>query len=274
MAVPQTLPASLTREELEVIIRTEFPERDDFDALLALLKLSLFLWPRTLVPTDSRLVSRLGGHPMAPAGWEWPCLGDEPMLFIGQINCAEVAGLKKSQPLPASGWLAFFADPDIATGCDGGWGEEGVVFHWRPGTELMKAEPPEPDVEIMPECGLSFTEVLDLPHMFSTRIEGRFDRKKYFRIYEHNGIRMPEGHPGLDTTDLNKLLGWLHPVQGELSLYQEPSEHWHLLLQVGTYNTGDQRHFWGPGGSLYFVIEEKDLAAGRFDRVQFTAQHT
>lgn len=273
MPATEPLPTSLTRDELEAMIRAEFPDRDDVDALLALLRPSLFLWPRALAPLDSRLVSRLGGHPMAPAGWEWPCLGDEPMLFIGQINCAEIAGLKKSQPLPASGWLAFFADPDIATGCDGGWGEEGAVFYWPSGTELMKAEPPEPDVEIMPECGLSFTEVLDLPHMFSGLVRS-FDRDKYCRVSWRDGIRMPEGQRQPDTDDRNKLLGYLHPVQGRVDLYQEPDEHWHLLLQIGSYDAGPKHHFWGPGGTLYFVIEEKDLAAGRFDRVKFTAQHT
>lgn len=274
MSAPTSVPTSLSRDELEAMIRAEFPDREDAEALLALLKPCLFLWPRVLPPDDSRLTSRLGGHPMAPAGWEWPCLGDEPMLFIGQINCAEIADLNKCLALPASGWLAFFADPDIATGCDGGWGEEGAVFHWPAGTELMKAEPPEPDVEIMPECGLVFTEVLDLPHMLSQKIEGRFDRDKYYRIYERDGVRMPEGHRGLDTTDLNKLLGYLHPVQGRVDLYQEPDEHWHLLLQIGSYDAGPKHHYWGPGGSLYFVIEEKDIAAGRFDRVKFTAQHT
>jgi uncharacterized protein YwqG len=274
MPATTPLPTSLSRDELEAMIRAEFPDRDHVDALLALLKPSLFLWPRALAPSDSRLASRLGGYPMAPAGWEWPCLGDEPMLFIGQINCAECAGLQAASPLPRSGWLAFFADPDIATGCDGGFGQEGAVFHWPLGTELAKVEPPEPDVEIMPECGLAFTEALDLPDTFSERVKERFDREKYYRIAEHGGIRAPEGHRGLDTTRLNKLLGWLHPVQGRLDLYQEPGEHWHLLLQVGDYDNGSQRHFWGPGGSLYFVIEEKDLAAGRFDRVQFTAQHT
>ena len=272
MTAPPTRPTSLTRDELEAMIHAEFPDRDNATALIALLKPSIFLWPRALAPTESRLASRLGGHPMAPAGWEWPSFNEEPMLFIGQINCTELEDFQTS--LPRSGWLAFFADPDIATGCDGGWGREGAVFHWPSGTKLMKSEPPEPDVEIMPECGLAFTEVLELPNSFSERIKDRFDLDNYYRVSSHHGLRIPEGHRRFDSTELNKLLGWLHPVQGRLDLYQEPGEHWLPLLQVGAYDNGIERHFWGPGGSLYFVIEEKDLAAGRFDRVQFTAQHT
>lgn len=278
----QPPPPAIPKSELEAAIRSAFPEGEAASGLISLLKPSVRLWPQ--VPdlrTPRRPHSRLGGKPLAPKGWEWPLYDAEPMLFIGQIDCAEISGFAAAAPLPRDGLLAFFADPDVASGC-GGWGnsEEGAVFHWPAGSTLVETDPPEPDVEIVPECSLVPFEVWELPDSFSARMTLQTDdkdfRHRYFEIAGEHGIRVPEAPRGLSGGDIISLLGWSYLVQRELETVDGAAddENWRLLLQVGTYDNGSTRHYWGPGGMLYFVIEEKDLAAGDFSRVVFEAQHT
>ena len=50
------------------------------------------LWPQRRADVPA-VASRLGGTPLAPPDWEWPTFEDEPMLFVGQIDCAELRGL-------------------------------------------------------------------------------------------------------------------------------------------------------------------------------------
>jgi uncharacterized protein YwqG len=47
-----------------------------------------------------------------------------------------------------------------------------------------------------------------------------------------------------------------------------------LLLQLDAFTDGTTWAEWGRGGSLYFMIRDADLAAGRFDRCRFEMQGT
>ena len=65
----------------------------------------------------------------------------------------------------------------------------------------------------------------------------------------------------------NKLLGWPRLVQDDLFLGMESGDRpLRLLLQLD----GD----FGPGGSVYFLMNSGDLAAGRFDHNEFAVQVT
>ncbi|MGH6834653.1 MAG: DUF1963 domain-containing protein [Methylocella sp.] len=65
----------------------------------------------------------------------------------------------------------------------------------------------------------------------------------------------------------SKLLGWPRLVQVDLELGTESGDRpLRLLLQLD----GD----YGPGGSVYFLMNGADLAARRFDRNEFTVQVT
>ncbi len=60
--------------------------------------------------------SKLFGDPYAWEGFEWPTISDGgesyDLTFIGQINCAELAVLDRSELLPKYGMLSFFYDLD------------------------------------------------------------------------------------------------------------------------------------------------------------------
>ena len=65
----------------------------------------------------------------------------------------------------------------------------------------------------------------------------------------------------------NKLLGWPRLVQDDLSLGLEGGDRpLRLLLQLD----GD----FGPGGSVYFLMNIGDLATRRFDHNEFAVQVT
>ena len=46
----------------------------------------------------------------------------------------------------------------------------------------------------------------------------------------------------------------------------------HLLLQIDSYSNGTESAEWGDRGSLYFLIRNNDLQAGRFERCEFEMQ--
>jgi hypothetical protein len=46
------------------------------------------------------------------------------------------------------------------------------------------------------------------------------------------------------------------------------------LLQVDGYCNGEELHGWGPGGSLYYLLPERDLRVGVFAGCEFEGQFT
>lgn len=75
------------------------------------------IWLDTRSADDSLLpvgVSKLGGVPDLPQGYEWPLWRDEPMAFISQIRLEEAAPYDVEGALPHTGLLSFF----FATDCE------------------------------------------------------------------------------------------------------------------------------------------------------------
>lgn len=264
------LPRARSRTSIEKEITDKYP--DDFGrTLAAAIRPALLVWPRP-APADP-MASRLGGKPLAPRDWEWPTFREEPLLFVAQINCAELKG-EAAALLPRDGLLCFFGDPDVANGSDGGGStKQAAVFYWPVGTELVSHDPPEEDVDILLTVGVEFLETLTLPRLSSSVVGARSDDLDFRMGYpEAHGIASPSEGREVNPDDLSQLLGWHSPVQGELDSCREPA--WRLLLQVGTYDDGTKDHWWGPGGIIYFMIHEEHLAEQRFDGVVFDGQHT
>ncbi len=265
------LPKARTRASIEQEIAARYP--GDFGRQLAArIRPATLLWPRP-TPADP-MASRLGGKPLAPKDWTWPTYDGEPMLFVAQINCGELKG-EAAALLPRNGLLCFFGDPDVSAGA--GFGGEAnlcAVFHWPAGTELTSHDPPEEDVQILLSAGMEFLPTQTLPHYSSDFVGERAENRDFRVSYPAtHGIALPANdgrHP--DMSDSSQLLGWHDPVQNELDICGDPA--WRLLLQVGTYDDGQKSHWWGPGGTIYFMIREEDLAAHRFDEVVFDAQCT
>ncbi|WP_083435017.1 DUF1963 domain-containing protein [Rhodopirellula islandica] len=61
-------------------------------------------------------VSKFGGEPDVPPSFDWPMWEDEPMTFLGQINCQQISRILCPNFFPDSGLLFFFHFVDV-DGC-------------------------------------------------------------------------------------------------------------------------------------------------------------
>jgi len=264
-------PAALTRDEIAARLRHRLPMF--CDALMALALPAIGLWPQRR--TDiAATATRFGGMPLAPPDWQWAIAEEEALLFVGQINCAELRGLPGAEVLPSSGLLVFFGDHDAVTGCLPF--DAGGVYFWADVDRLTRAKASIDPLEVFPSCALVPHPMLDLPHPFSGAV-GKLDlnedqRRSYFDVWQdvlNHGIP-PDC---VAYAKFSKLLGWPNLVQSDLERF-DIGDDARLLLQVDSYCNGEQLHGWGPGGSLFYVLSEQDLRAGRYDCCELEGQFT
>ena len=264
-------PAALTRDEIAKRLRRSLPEF--CDRLMSLALPAIGLWPQRRAKIAAT-ASRFGGTPLAPPDWQWPTIEDEPLLFVGQINCAELRGLPGSELLPPSGLLAFFGDYDAVNGADR-FGSVGV-YHWPDVDRLVPARARVDPLEVFPPCALAPRPILELPHPSSDAVSELKLSKQHWQLYfdvwvENHEHGIPPDCVGYAC--LGKLLGWPALVQNDLSCF-EAEVRTRLLLQVGSYCNGEAQHSWFRGGSLYYVLPERELRAGVFAGCGFEFQST
>jgi uncharacterized protein YwqG len=268
-------PPAMSRVEIAQRLHDALP--DLADRLLDLALPAIGLWPQR-ARADRAGMSRLGGMPLSPPGWPWPTVEGEPLLFVGQINCAELRGLPSSEQLPSSGLLAFFGDHDAVMACRIEAGDI-AVHHWPDVDRLVPAMPPIEPAFVFPACALAFRPLIDLPDPFSCVAQNLLrDRKLTSRYADACKAIRRHGIPSdLDYyCSFSKLLGWpalvqQHDLDELASAHRSPMR---LLLQVDDYSNGERLHGWGPGGSLYFLLPENSLRMRRFDGCVFEIQFT
>jgi len=264
-------PPALARDKIAERLRQDVPEF--CDRLMDLALPAIGLWPQRRAEVGS-MASRFGGMPVAPQGWQWPVVEEEPLLFVGQINCAELRGLPSAEQLPALGLLAFFGDHDAVTGCFPF--DSHCVFYWPDTERLIQAKAPIEPLETFPTCALAPRPLIDLPHPDSTAVGGfglnKQQREAYFDVWldvRHYGI--PSDYAPY--ASFSKLLGWPALVQHDIGMFESRDDA-RLLLQVDAYCNGETSHGWGPGGSLFYVLTDPDLRARVFARCELEGQFT
>jgi uncharacterized protein YwqG len=272
--VSRPQPAGISRVALEQRLRAEFPA-DLASRLLGLARPAIGLWPQRLAAEAPPTASRFGGMPCAPAGWSWPACEGEPLFFLAQISCRELAHLSAAAPLPRDGMLGFFGDHDWVNGFPNLW-PYAAIEYWPEASNLRLAACPIDEFEVMPACALRFFETIDLPDPRSEAIERLpLAQATLDRYWDLHGALAAEAY-GLDRLsgiDVNKMFGWPDLVQRDIECFEEEDrKDWHLLLQMGDYETGSESHSWGPGGNLYFLIREANLAVRDFDLCDFEMQ--
>lgn len=266
LRVSRSPPSGLSRAALEQRLRTEF-SAEIAARLLRLARPAVGLWPQRLAPDVPATASRFGGLPCVPEGWSWPACEAEPLFFLAQINCCDLADLATASRLPSNGMLAFFGDHDWVNGFPNFW-PYATVEYWPDVSALGIAEAPIEDFEVMMSCALAFFETTDMPHPLSETIarlglaEAALDR--YWDIHtelvgEAHGVRNSR-----DQIDISKMFGWPDLIQRDLEILDGEDDGWSQLLQMGSYENGTESYSWGPGGNLYFMIRDADLAARRF----------
>jgi hypothetical protein len=269
-------PTTMSRAEIEQRLRRALP--DFADRLIDLMLPAIGLWPQRSRADRPSSASRLGGMPLAPSGWQWPTVEGEPLLFVGQIDCAELRGFPGAELLPTSGMLAFFGDHDAVMACRFE-ARDIAVHHWPDIDRLVPAVSPIEPAFVFPPCALALRPLIDLPDPFSRVVQDLLhDAQRVSQYAAVRGVVRCHGIP--DDLDyycsFGKLLGWPALVQPhDLDVFDpRDADDMRLLLQIDDYSNGEELHGWGPGGSLYFVMREEDLRQGRFDRCEFEIQFT
>lgn len=246
------------------------------DQIVRLARPAIGLWPQRQCHDLPIHASRLGGMPYTPASWSWPTVENEPMLFVGQIDCAALHGVPGSERLPRSGLLSFFGDYNTLMGCGP---NGGAVFYFSDTTRLIPAEPPIELTQVFPQAPLSFWPLTDLPDPYCHIVQAFLQEQEQLELYRD--VRAAIRYSGIpaeahDYCGLSKLFGWPSLVQMhdlDVPDTNEPKGH-RLLLQVDQYSNGQEVEAWGPGGSLYFMVPQQDLLNGRFDRCELDMQCT
>jgi uncharacterized protein (TIGR02996 family) len=202
-------------------------------------------------------VSKLGGLPDLPSGVPWPTHDENPLSFLGQFNFAELSQSVVCRELPKAGWLSVFCRYDEGDGNDdfptGTW----RMLHFPVGANLARAES---GPEITFRSGrVAFSETLTLPEAGSPWDEdlGLGKDRDTGWAYQEKVAGFRGGH---------QILGYPGSIQS--SVLDEKTER-HLLTIGPDPVTGWE---WGDGGSLYFILSEANLLAGRFDRVRMEMQ--
>lgn len=265
--------------------------------------------------------SKFGGNPHLPKNFEWYWFegtsfghegaGNHPLLFLAQINLAEVAQYDKDHLLPTEGILYFFHgwQPEIWHFKPKDKGSAKIYYYTGKIDDLVETAPPT-DMKIdhpLPEFDLSFSNKPSLPNgeEFYTYY------KEYCNQYGVSTLDISnEGIPYYDEIenygfkfndcDINKLLGYADCVQAPMLLECEtnangiywdsktgiPEEQkdaflknsldWTLLFQMSTINDkknpGKFTLIFGDCGNIYFYIKKEDLANRNFENISIILQ--
>lgn len=247
-------------------------------------------------------VSKIGGKPWLPLGFEWPLFTDtneettRPLSFLCQINVADVKKYDRDGLLPDRGMLYFFYECESFR-----WGfdpeDKGCarVFYFEDTANFAPMEWPEgiEDEYVIPEMAVQFTARKSYPGYEELSVHSDIDCEwdDYDEILEKMGVDTESDH--------HKLLGYADIIQDEMlsecervsrGLYcgnpesykntpeevetsiQHSAKDWILLLQLSTLANDDWELMWGDCGMLYFYIKKQDLAEKQFENAWFSLQ--
>ncbi len=231
-------------------------------------------------------LSRAGGRPLLPVGYQWPrSRAKTPLAFLCQIDLSD-SSFEACPNLPKRGLLSFFYDA-----FEGPWGNQNDDrFGWRVEyfddlallqyTDLPADLPPS---SVFAPCALSFQGENSYNaitvEMAAVSDGGYVSYEAYLAAAEEI-----YGSPVV-----HRMFGYAQDIAGDFRLDCEiasrdlnlsddfdfcsadgeklaaESEKWLLLLQLDSDPLA--RMMWVDSGRLYFAIREEDLLARRFEKV-------
>jgi len=243
--------------------------------------------------------TRFGGRPDVPANFVWPYCGNDPLAFLLQLDCRDLAGRDPEHLLPEKGLLSFFFDMSLTSVTEDDFdGTDGFrVYLFEEAEILSPADFPEDLDEDYryPVRGIRLKKEKSLPDFDEYQIlrYGDSDVLDVDEMEEYWEACMEMGtfpFPEDDAPD-NRLLGWPMTVQGNMTWWLEKArriregepplareeirrtlDDWVLLLQFHGVEDDDFYGDFAEDGTLFFYIRREDLARRDFTRVRLEYQ--
>lgn len=237
-------------------------------------------------PKPSLPTTFLGGGPLAPPEFTWPCHNGKRIPFIGQIDLSHVPQ-DFSNPLPASGILYFFCwctNEEFPNPSQVVWlnpeGSDLVQFEAIPqgtlpdwqGECLYELESCQSVVvgatvtrdRLRSEAIRTGLHVEEQLSEFSEDVLGDVPDE-----YDGDVVSLAQDTPLPVGSEWGQSLGYaredfLLGMESCLEGYQEEGEVWLNLLQIPSLGN----MLWSDCGYLIFLIRQADLKDRRFDRVR------
>lgn len=239
----------------------------------ALAQPAIRLVPQPGAPVPDGPVSSLGGRPSLPEGMDWPEDNGWPMLFLAQINYAEMPPL---DDYPTSGLLSVFVAEGETHGCAfPSFDQAGFRSLYLEDPSICQRRDP-PDAPQGPDplgaalraegAVLTGEAVHDLPGAALREVAalqkawaeaGReVDEAALDRVLE-------AGRAGAITYG-----GYPVFAQGDVRTGRQRF-HAKVLLQLGRLGAGDLAVSFGDGGAANILVKPKDLGPRRFDQALY-----
>lgn len=215
------------------------------------------------VPVPEAAVSSLGGRPSLPADLDWPEEGGVPMLFLAQVNYADMPPL---DGFPASGLLSVFVADDATHGCAfpsvNGQGFRCFYFE-DPAALVRRAAPAAPVSDDVLSSALR-AEGVTLTGQAFDALPGLVTREAEaaLKTLEDAGVTVDEGalEDWLQSGGQVALAYGGYPSfaqgdvrAGQYRFYARP------LLVVASFTEGALSAAWGDMGAGNFLMKPKDM---------------
>lgn len=248
--------------------------------------------------------SRIGGLPDLPEHLAWPQVNQQPMVFLAQLACSELAPFDTEHLLPATGTLWFFLDAQIAAGClyEVTPTNSAVIYDDSTPDNYQRASKPEslPDTLCLSPRSFGYSCEAELPPFKSEPLAAlglsesmygskdnaqlRLETDRLFALDKalqalhgwdpDHHISLPKvfGYP--DAVQCDVQIQVHHNASGAAIFDKTPpgASEWVLLLQVDAWDVAYNE--WGDIGTLYFLIHQQALAQLDFSKVWIVLQST
>lgn len=199
-----------------------------------------------LARTKKKSLSRLGGLPNLPNEQEWPLNSENnAMIFLGQIDCAELHKYPCDLKFPDKGMMFFFWDSEAF------WEQEipGKVL-FAPVASDSERNPPAEQGDMFEIKKADYLTFKPFPNAKMDALEGA-----EYAVEQSFPCHQMFGHP-VPIQDNDHREECVQRFGGEI-------DGWRLLLQLDE----DEAMIWGDAGRAYFWIRTQDFAAGDFSCV-------
>jgi len=229
-----------------------------------------------LSQSETMTNTKLGGKPyVKDASFQWPCIDNEPLAFIAQLDLAELAAILSIDWLPTTGILLFFYDVEtMPSGLEVNDNELWKVIYFEQSN--TEAEFPTNLIEEFQfeSIYLEAIKIKQLPSQqrdevialnLSTSQQAAYDELCDREIGDQPAHQV-SGFPDCIQDDNMELECQQLNSQNEKFDIND----WRLLLQLDTDENAEM--IWGDCGTLYFWIREQDAKNYAFDKVRLILQ--